>query len=126
MQFTVAGMEGALYPRIGVFLFFAVACVFFAGGPILLMKALSNSWMKNLEIMGKPVEVNESNKPIILKGICATGLSLLLTIAAMLVPTPDLRLERMEVLGGFVIGVIGSFGSAIWTSRKLRSLGAEE
>ncbi len=121
VQMTIAGMEGSVFPRFGVFLLYLFACVFFVGGISLLMKAYDCSWMKTIEIMGRPVEVNESNKPVILNGLCATGVSLLLTMSAMLIPTSDFRLERIEAIGGFVVGTIGCMGSAFWTSRKLRS-----
>lgn len=49
VQMTVAGMEGSVFPRVGVFLLYLFACVFFVGGINLLMKAYACSWMKTIE-----------------------------------------------------------------------------
>ncbi|RYD72155.1 MAG: hypothetical protein EOP84_23655 [Verrucomicrobiaceae bacterium] len=119
VHITVFGMEGPTYPRLGVLAVFLYACMVFCFGTGILIKAYRDRWIRSIQILGTPYDVTDSNVGTVIRGLLATGLSLLIGLIAILVPTPQLRLSRIEIGGYFLIALVGSLGSAMWASRKL-------
>ena len=121
VRFTFMGTEGSAYPRVEIYIGFLAFTILWAGGNILLLKAYGGSWLRTIRIMGTRYRVTETNKQTVMSGIWVTGVGLLACVAVSLIPAGDFRLERIELIGALSLGLLSSFGSAFWASRKIQA-----
>jgi hypothetical protein len=121
IQLRIFGFETNIFPRWAVWSIHIWGSIFFYGGSFLLIKGYKSGWMKSIEILGKKVQITNENRETVVWGIWMTGIGLVVSLAAVLVPTKTLEMNHIELGSFFVIGVVTSLLPSIWVRRVAHS-----
>jgi hypothetical protein len=124
IQVRIFGIDGGIVPRWGAWLAHTWFSIFFFGGSFLLIKGYSAGWMKSIDILGTRIQITEANRDIVVRGIWITCIGLVVSLAAVLIPTQGFGIDHIQMGLCLVIGVLTSFLPSMWALRAIKT--AEE
>ncbi|MGE9267960.1 MAG: hypothetical protein ACQKBY_07670 [Verrucomicrobiales bacterium] len=113
------------FNKIDVWIVHNLFLLFFYGGLLLLLKGLSEGWMKSIEIFGKNVKINDQNRKIVVLGFWTNCAGLIASLGLMLMPNHDLSLSHIDFGIAFVVVILASCLSAIWSRRKISAISGQ-
>lgn len=121
IQVRIFGIDGGIFPRWGAWLVHVWGSIFFYGSSFLLIKGYSTGWMKSIDILGTKVQITDANREIVVRGTWITCIGLVVSLAAVLIPTQAFGIDHIQMGCAFVIGVLTSFLPSMWALRAIKS-----
>ena len=121
IQVRIFGFDGSLVPRWAAWLAHVWGMIFFYVGSFLLLKGYRSGRMKSIEIMSTKIQITDTNRDIVVRGIWFTCIGLVASLGVILIPTKLLGISHVEIGSVFVIGVLTSFLPSMWTLRAIKS-----